>query len=138
MSSLQISAACFALSILFGRQAEVVAGADDRLIESQGATESVCCFVCYDPVRFGHEGLTKIGLTVGCLSEYQQGTSPSAHRIRVAAKLQIDRRQHLPPATILGIFFQMGLNLSDGALNRRLMIGWRATPCGRIFRRQFG
>ena len=79
-----------------------------------------------------------IRLAFGGLPKKQQGAAPGSHRVRVAAKLQINRRQDLPPAAILGIFLQMGLDLTHHAFNCRLLLGRLAAPRHQIVRRQLG
>ena len=126
----------FALPILLGGRAEIVAGAHSCIVERYGAHESGLCIGGYNSVCLRHQGLAEIGFAICALSKERQRISPGVYRIRIATELHIDRCQNLPAAAVFGVVLEMNLDLGDYVFNRRLLIGLCTALCSQRFRRK--
>ena len=126
----------FALPILLGSRAQIVAGAHSRIVERNCALEGSLRIGRYNSICLRHQGLAEIGFAICALSKESQCISPGVYRIRIATELHIDRCQKFPAAAVFGIVLEMILDLGDDVFNRRIQIGLRTALCDKKFRRK--
>ena len=87
----------------------------------QGALERGLGFGGDDAVRGADQRLAEIGLALGARAVEPQRIAPRLHGVVEAAEPQVDRRDDLPAAAVLGILLEMRLDLRHQRVERALL-----------------